>query len=332
MTVRSNNMITQKIHRDAVLGKDVSLPRSIAINMLPLSNLPDSVNLLKMVLKDDAEKSQFRRLAAINLWKINKPSANEHLLEAAKSVKDPETLSAVVKCLGRVGDEHALKVIKEIQATASGYLATQTNFAASLISYRLGMPGQELKIPNNYIEMPQTAKINLEFVSPKNEEINKLAISLANESFGILYSYSSCKQYSCPGGTSIIALNQQISNESNLEILMDRKTLLGVTASKNEEDESYYVTHLILTSPDALTKKINISVHRTTGEIAWAGVTTSVNKYEIKFIIKTAGRIGIVPIEVAGSLSSEGILSIVSAVTTGIVLEKRHPERINITF
>ena len=63
-------------HGDVVLGKSRQVPRGMAINMLPSSRLPNAVALLSKVLESETEDSASRRLAAINLWRMNSPEAH----------------------------------------------------------------------------------------------------------------------------------------------------------------------------------------------------------------------------------------------------------------
>lgn len=332
MTVRIDyNIITQRMHRNIVLGEDASIPRGIAINMLPSLKLHDSARLLKKLLGDDGEKPKFRYLAAINLWRINTPLAHEHLLEAANTVKDPEILTAVVKCLGRVGDERALQTVMSIQSQAKGILATQASFAASLISYRLGIPGNDLQIKHDYVEMPSASQVRPNFIAPSQKEIDLFISCETAEPYGIEFSKKSLLQYSCPGGVSMLGLNRQIIKDDALKVLMQRKTFMGVLASKNSEDGHYSVSHLILTSPDAHVDKANILIHRVTGKLAWAGTITFITKNKAEFMIRTAGRLGVVPMELDGALDAQGNISIAKAISTGKVLKKRHPRRLDIT-
>lgn len=132
MSITITPKLTAEVHRAIVLGQDHSVSRAAAINLLPQSPLRDSADLLRQVMLSKSEPAPLRQLAALNLWRLNSQNANKYLLEAANSLKQPEILTSVIKVLGRVGDERALRAIEAIQAQATGVLADQASFAASL--------------------------------------------------------------------------------------------------------------------------------------------------------------------------------------------------------
>lgn len=328
MTVLLKYTLSNKLHTDIVLGKDKSFPRSIAIKMLPSSKVPNSADLLRRVLEGDTEESGLRRLAAVSLWRLNTPEALGYLRTALETVKNPVALTGVVKCLGRVGDESALKAIMKVKKTARGVLRSQASFAASLISYRLGLRGNDLPMPREYVRMPRTRKQELKFVSVSKVEVELFTDFLITEPFGIELSRSSLLHFSCPGGRWMIGFNRDITGTKAIESMWHRKTLLGIIAAKHNEDGHYSASYLILTKPRTKEAKIDILITRITGEPAWAGTTTSIIANQVKFAIRTVGRIGIAPLKLEGFMRANGKVSITSAISGTHVSETRHPLRL----
>jgi len=329
MTVKFNYVISQKILQEVALGKNTSIPRGIALKMLPESKVPNPDLIFKTVLEDETDKVQFRRMAAISLWKINTPKAVGYLLEAARKIKEPEILVAIVKGLGRSGDANALKAIEAIDTRGNKVLEEQALFASSLISYRLGLPSHDLKIPREFVAMPPADNVELNFISPSKVEIDLFISCLAIEPYGIEFSAESMLQYKCPGGVSMLAMNKELSKGNAHELLMKRKNLLGVLAPKNSEDGRYSVSYLILSSIDAVNSKVNILIHRITGEQAWAGTIIPAGGTQVNFTLSTAARLGIVPLELKGTITPQGRVTITKAISAGKVLEKKRPVRID---
>ena len=330
MTITLKYTLTNKQHSDIVLGKDKSFSRSIAINMLPSSKVPDSANLLNKVLETDTEKQEFRRLAAIGLWRLNSNKAIGHLKNALKTVKAPVPLIAVVKCLGRVGDDETLKAIMRIGQTAQGVLASQASFAASLISYRLGLEGNDLPMPSQFYGIPRSTSQKIKFTVASKKESEQFINCLAQEPYGIRISNKTPIQFSCPGGGWMIGFNSDVAGANALMILRQRKTFLGIVAAKHSEDNRYSASYLIFTSPHSEEARIDILISRITGEICWAGTTTSITARQAKFLIKTAGRLGIMPLELEGYVRANGEISITNGSVASRVNEKRCPEKLNI--
>jgi len=325
MTVILDYKITQKQLTDIVQGRDKSFPRNIAINMLPTTKIRGSVGMLNKLLIDESEDLPARRLAAVNLWKSNTPTAHRYLLKAAQTITNGEILGALVKALGRVGDKKALDTVIAIVKRSRGLLRAQASFAASLISYRHGLEGHDLPVPTTYLPMPTANQMRLNFVAPPKAEVDVFASSLDKEPCGISFSGDLMHQFNCPGGGWILALNQQLSAGNALSALTSRKAMLGVLAAKNSEDGRYSTTHFIISSPGTLRGKVNILVYRITGTPAWAGGTTSVDANQAKFKLQTVGSLGVVPMEMEGVLSVSGKLTVTKAVSATRVTEKKHP-------
>ena len=325
MTVILDYKLTQKKLTDIAQGSDKSLPRNIAINMLATSTIRNSVSLLNKLLIDGAEAAPIRRLAAINLWRSNTPAAHRYLLDAVKTINNPEIMGALVKTIGRIGDAKSIESILEIEKKAQGFLKEQASFAASLLSYRHGLAGHDLPIPAKYLPMPRADQVKLKFTTPLPAEVDVFTNALAQEPFGITYSRDLMQQFSCPRGGWMMAFDQKISEGDAIATLTSRKTLLGVLAIKNSEDGRYSVSGLILSSPGAQKGQINILINRINGAPLWAGSTTVVDAKQVKFKIQTVGSLGVVPMEMEGVFSANGKLTVTNAISGTKVSEKKHP-------
>lgn len=325
MTVTLDYKLTQKQLTDIAQGRDKSLPRNIAINMLATSKIRNSISILNKLLIDEAEAAPARRLAAINLWKANTPTAHKYLLNAAQTINNPEILGALVKTLGRVGDIKSLESIVAIEKKAKGLLKEHAAFAASLLSYRHGLAGRDLPIPTKYVPMPLTDQVKLNFTTPAQVEVDVFTSSLEQEPYGIAFSRDLMQQFTCPRGGWIMAFDQKITEGNTIATLTGRKTMLGVLATKNSEDGRYSVSGLILTSPGAQKGQVNILIHRATGAPLWAGSTTSVDAKQVKFKIQTVGSLGVVPMEMEGAFTASGKFTVSKAVSATKVSEKKHP-------
>lgn len=310
---------------ESVLGTNPSLSRARAINLVPSAQIPDREKVLRNVVENEGEDPSLRRLAAIGLWRVNTSEAREALLAAAKTVNDPTTLIGVVKSLGRVGDERALPLLERLRDRDERPLAEQASFAASLLSYRLGLPGNDLPVPSEFEKMPPSNQRSIQFVRPEPEEVERFFSSLGNEPYDIELSRESLRQVLCTGAVWMLALNQAFDMEDPLAILRKRKSVVGLLASRNPEKGSYSVGFLLLASPAQGRDHADFLIHRSTGDQAWAGVITSGGQGEATFAIHTAGRIGIVPIEMEGIWAGNGKLELTRAVSALRVTEKMQP-------
>lgn len=242
------------------------------------------------------------------------------LLKAVSIERDPAALARVAKLLGRVGDERALAAIGGLGPRAKGPVAFQASFAASLIAYRLGLPGHELPAPRVYVDMPPGPTFPVSFAAPTREDMASLQECLAREPFGVKVSVDSALMYSC----SMVAFDGQLGPKTSLRVLAERKLILGLVASRSHGSGPFSVAYFIFSTPDPATGGANIAVHRITGRAAWAGPITKLADDRADFTLRTVGRVGTVPLEIEGSLRPGGALVVTRAVSAGRVLEKRH--------
>jgi hypothetical protein len=134
----------QRLQR-ALQGRDVTIPRAQAVALIVASGRPDAPRTLARVLQDPAEPPRLRALTALSLPRLSSPTAEEVLIEATR-VEDDTVLAAVMRALGRVGGERALRAIEAAKPTST-VAVQQAAFAAALISHRLGLPGHDLREP-----------------------------------------------------------------------------------------------------------------------------------------------------------------------------------------
>jgi hypothetical protein len=328
MSLRIQHTISENVFGEIVLGRNRSFPRSVAMNLLPKSGLRGAEGLLAQVLADDRETPGFRRLAAANLYRINSPRSRQALLQAAGTVKDETALAGVVKALGRIGDQTALGQVLAIKERATGTLAAQAAFAASMISYRLGLEGNNLPSPRESVPLPAGPRLPLAFEAPPQAEIDLFMDGMAAEPCGVELARESLQTFQCPGGHWMIAVNRELSAGDAVQLLARRKMLLGVLAAKHSEDGHYAPSYFLFAAPNQAQRNVSLTITRVSGEPAWAGTAEITEPSQAKFSLGTAGRTGITPVAIEGVLSRDGKVRITAGVTPGRVLEKRSPQRL----
>jgi len=321
--------IEERKHANIVLGMDTSVPRSVAIKMLTSAHLPDTVGLLAKVIENPQDKPKYKRLAVNVLWRMNDQEAKNYLLKTAEIVDDPDVLTAIVKYLGRVGDQGALKSIAKIEKRSEGVLKEQSLFAEALISYRFGLDGHEIIHPKEYIHPMSAVLLPMKIVKPQKKEIDLFTAHMKNEPYGIDFAIDKLLQLHCPAGQLMFALNKDFADKDPLKKLQERKNFMGVIATKEEENERYVASYLVLTTPQQA-GKVSIMITRSTGETVWAGDVTKITSQNVEFIIKTAGKTGVSIMEAEGTLDAKGKLDFKKAVTTTNVIETRHPTPLNL--
>ncbi len=312
--------------RNVAAGRDTSFSRMQAINLLPSANFPNKATELQRLLENEQESQEIRHLAALALYKVNTPEAVEILLKNSQT-QDQRVLASVMKGLGRIGNERTLAAISSVRARATGLAASQAEFAAALISHRLGLAGNDLKIPNSseYLQIPGKAARLMQVAKASDAEAGVCLQSLATQPFGIEYAENSLYQIQCGRNNWMLVFNREFTHQESVQTWQTHKAFPGVIATKNEETGSYSTAFLLLTSPAAQPNLLNILIHRATGEQIFSG-TGQVEGSKTEFSIRSIPRPGAFPVNIEGTFEG-GQVELKTALSGTAVQERRRPTR-----
>ena len=139
-----------------------------------------------MILGNNNEPSISRYLAASNIGRIGSESAKVILTKRLQSEVDEQVFVAIVTALERIGDKNSLDLILQKKGRMKVFAASQAKFAASLISYRLGLEGNDLVFPGeqDFLKI-STDAIPMQISEATDEEVKACRLSLVQEQFGI---------------------------------------------------------------------------------------------------------------------------------------------------
>lgn len=318
--------VSLKQLRDVVAGRDMNFPRPRAMDLLQVSDFPNKHRDFEAILENEHEPSDIRYLAAVNLWRINTPNALEILIKNSQ-VCDERVLEGIMMALGRIGGRSALNAVLKVKKNAQGRAALQAKFAADLISYRLGLNGNELQVPDekDYMKLPSENTYSFQFTPAKYEDSELCLRSLAHQPFGIEFSEHPMYQMRCGRNDMIMLFNREFISQNAVKKLTERRSFLGVIAIKSEESQLYSTTLLVLTSPTRQSDKVNILIYRSTGDLAFGGIAEVKNSRAV-FSIRTISRPGASPIKVEG-VFEDGKLEIENALSSSFAQKRRQPTK-----
>lgn len=310
--------------RDVVAGKETTFPRAQAMSILQGSDFPNKHRDFQTVLENEIEPEGIRYLAAMNLWRTNTPAAVEILIENTK-IRNERVLSGVVKALGRIGDRAALDAVVVAQRDAAGLAAFHARFAATLISHRLGMQGNELPVPSDrdYLELSRDAARAMDFTRASAADAEFCLRSLGADPFGIEFSEQAMYQVRCGRRVLMALFNRDFAGKDTVKKLRERKAFLGVIAARSEETRSYFVKFLLLTSPFGQSDTINILIYSDNGDPVFGGLAR-VERGRAEFIIRAVSRPGAFPVKIEGTFE-DGRLEIKTSLSGVLVQKKRQP-------
>lgn len=316
--------ITLKPLRDVVAGRDRSLPRSQAMDLLMASDFPNKHRDFQAVLENENESSAYRYLAALYLCQINTPLALRILVDNIH-IREERVLAGIMKSLGRIGDRKALEAISSAKEYATGFAAIQANFAATLISHRLGLKGEEVLVPEpgQYLELP-AADAQPVRLSPANDKEAEFCLRcLKSQPFGIEFTENHMYQVQCEQHLWMIVFNVDFAGAGAVTLVKKRKAFPAVIAGKSEQTGLYTVALLVLTSPAKTTSGVNIHIHRSDGDLMFTG-NLKVRKNRSEFFIASVARSGVFPLRIE-AIFEDGRLEFQTALSGVAAHAKREP-------
>jgi hypothetical protein len=297
------------------LGLDPSFPRGRA--MAVLAEQPGGDTDLQAILQDEKQLSRFRSLAAMILWRLGSRVAQDVLIRSTE-VRNEQVLSSVLTALGRIGDQRALDAVKKAAGHASGSAAKQARFAALLIEHRLGIKSDLPSPGSGPLEPRDESARPFEVLRASPEETAIGLRSLQREPFGIEYA-SIAHQIKCGQNAWMLLFNREWVSDP--QWLTKQNALAGVLASRQEENRTYSVRFVFLTSP--MGKGVRVVGFTTLGDPAFAG-EASLRESALQFAVSALSRPGAFAFRLNAVLRPDR-LDIREAMTGVFVAKKRQP-------
>jgi HEAT repeat protein len=309
--------------RNIIAGRDRSIPRIQAVALMSNSDFAEKHKDLEMLLENSQEPAKIRILAAAGLGDINKKEAMNALIKNTQ-IDDQSVLASIVRAMGKYGDRGSLESVLKAKERSEGFVASQAAFAAAVISYRLGLQGNDLPIPTNILDVPNNGK-QIEISQANQKELKICLRSLGEESYGIKLSDKRAYQLSFGKTTDIMVLNQDFITQNAIEVLLERKAILGIVAEKNNEDGHYFVLYLVLASPSRdPPRMINLLLASPGGRILHVG-KAEIKNNEIAFSVHSVAEVGIIPVKISGIIRDER-LEILSARLSSVIPLRIQPK------
>jgi hypothetical protein len=316
--------------REAVRRPLPGITRQQAIGALVAARHPGADRDLQTVLANPAEPAPLRALAALSLIRLDSSQAETVLIQALGD-PDERVLAAVTRALGRIGSERGLRAIEALTGLR-GVAARQAGFAQSLIAHRLGLDGHELPVPRDedLLHLPDAAARPFRTQRLSGADADHVLRTLSREPFGIEYDESTLHEIRCASTRWVVAFNREVTGADGLERLVNRKTLAGVLASYQDENDTYSARLLMLTAPER-GGRIRIHLRRLLGEPGLFGrvlIKASADRHP--FSIRAVATPGMFPVTGEGFYIAGGRIEFTTARAGLFIHASRRPQPGNV--
>jgi hypothetical protein len=304
-----------------VLGRPSAIARSAAIAQLASSTLPGREAVLATLLVDTTEESALRVAAANALADVAGDIAADALLAAAATV-DGAPQAAVLRALGRIGDERALEGLLHMDLPKAGPSVPAHAFAVNLIEHRLGIEataparaseGEVLRPPTGDGRDIRTSAA----ATTSREQLRTWA---TRRPYNIDLEDERATEIVCAGMSHFVLANREVAT-GDPSLLSERPFITAIVASRPGEDREYTTSYVVLSTPmegDA----VSLAVHRQNGREVMVGTGTT-EQDVFAFELLAVRRPGARALDLRGTLAAGQV-----TITQGRESSRQEPPRL----
>jgi HEAT repeat protein len=267
---------------------------------------PEVAALLAQVMANPNETPASRLVAAASLELIPLPEAQDALI-AHLDIADPLVRLRVIRSLGVIGDEQALKALERAKVPASDAGRRQLAFSQALIAHRLGQTGRHLRFREGVDRRAKSRKdlIALTLRPIRTATIRTEHKALRGTDFGMRVSTSVGFLLRAGKAQWTVFVNRDLVGLRGFSRMFARPWITALLARYDERTKSTAVQYVVLTDPDE--DGARIMVVRPDGELFYTGHATKRGGGLFSFAVLDVERPGTAPTKVTGHLTPKGI-------------------------
>jgi hypothetical protein len=248
----------------------------------------------------DPQQSMRAKRAVINDLGTERLPQNQAMLLEQLPVLDATLFSGIVRSLGKIGDEEALRRLEEIEAPDVTTARESLEFARSLMAYRLRLdrhlipppPASSIVHISEGVEF-ETTRAKADTVRLANEQVRKdlPAIPLAQ---------TGAVSLSCRTNELILAFHDEFRQAKALRTILQRPSLPMVLLKRGLSLDRFILEGYFFTQPSKDSREVVLLGVRPSGELTYAG-KIQITEGEFTFSLSAVDTRYAPAIEVEGS-------------------------------
>lgn len=279
--------------RAAVFGRADHLGREEALILLASSNYPNRIRDIESIIVDADQPSDLRALAAIWLGRIVHPSTACALLRQL-SIDEPQVQHHIVRQLGMVGDAAAIEPLLASSQSKSGAARSRTRFAAGLIQHRFQHEASAITLHKRVkaLQPDDCATASVAINRLTRGHVEKCLMDIAIDPLGVVLNEDSALEICIDLDKWMLLLNAALVDESMVLKIESHTSVFGILAEWDQLGKSYFLSGIILSSPDSSTGVPRLHLHDMDGALLALGqapCTIRSNRFNLKTVTDYAG-------------------------------------------
>lgn len=278
-------------------------------------------NVLLEVVLDKREAPRFRHMAALGLYRIGGSRARESLTDAAEAA-DKSTAATVAMGLGRIGKAEHLRVVERLERIAPSFARDRARFAQTLLAYRHGLQGHEVKAPTG----PALQELGRRKAQPigsrlaRKDEAARAMAALVEEPLDVDLTTNRALRIDCEPNT-FVWLWTKLTADGGFAPLAGQKAVAGVLFRKRLFQNAYALSAIGLSTP--MRTGTRLTLHRPeNGAISYVGTVGADGSLELK----ARSRPGMAAVAIKARVDA-GNVEVMTAKSAVLSIEAKTPKQ-----
>lgn len=288
-----------------------------ALAMLRRRPRRDAGELLREVAADPAQQARFRHMAAMGLYELGGSRADRELADAARQADD-QVAPVIALGLGRVGTRDRLALVEAMTERAVAHLRPHAEFGATLLAYRHGLDGHDVKAPSGRrlqtLDDPKALPIEIGRATARQAEA--AAKALTDQPLDVKLTIDNAQRLVC-GSNSFVWL-WTVKAAGDLQTV--GRGVAGVLFRKSRFDETYALSGIGLATPGR--SGVALTLHRAdSGAVMYAGTAARDGSLQVRAV----SRPGVAAVDIQVNVKA-GAVEVQSARSASVARKARTPK------
>jgi hypothetical protein len=217
----------------------------------------------------------------MGLYQMGGARGREALVTAAREA-DASSAPAIAVGLGRIGTADNLAIVERLQEIAPAHARDRATFAATLLAYRHGLEGREIRAParTTLQDIGDERAQTIEMQRARADDARRALEGLANEPLDVDLTTERALRVECKPSTFVWLWTAETAR-NGFTPLADRKGVAGVLFRKRIFENAYALAAIGLGTP--MRGGTRLTLHRPeTGAIVYVGTVGAGGSLELK--------------------------------------------------
>jgi len=254
-------LIRQKPDEESVLASLKELSRRKS---------PRRLEIYREIVADPKSSIRARRAVITELGAERAPQFQEMLLEQLPTA-DARLFPGIVRSLGKIGDEEALKQLERIKAPREADARSALEFSRSLLAYRLRLDRHPFKPPSPKQMVKLSEGISFETAKAKAEIVRLASQHVRKDLPAIPLLPTGAASLTCRTSELLLVFNEEFKAPRSLRTIAQRAAMPLVLLMKGLSLDRYILVQYFFTQPSKDSQEVVLLGMRPRGDLTYAG-------------------------------------------------------------